>query len=109
MWRGKGNLLVSVDGGNRLKHVEDWVEYMIKNQDLPILLLIDNSEWDFFASAFKTLLSKNTYIFHCYGNVYGQLTTKQCTSFATFNPILMHGACTAPMAHDQRWGKMNMQ
>ena len=109
LWQGRDNLLISIDGGDRCKHLKDWAEFIINNAHLPILLLIDNSEINEFDDDFKRLLSAKASIYHCYGNVYGQLTTKQCTSFATLNPALLHGACTAPSAHDQRWGKMNMQ
>ena len=109
LWQGKDNLLISIDGGDRCKHLNDWTKFIINNQKFPILLLIDNSEVTGFDDAFKLLVGAKAAIYHCYGNVYGQLTTKQCTSFATFNPKLMHGICAAPSAHDQRWGKMNMQ
>ena len=109
LWQGRDNLLISIDGGDRCKHLSDWAEYIINNPPFPILLLIDNSEINGFDDAFKLLRSANASIYHCYGNVYGQLTTKQCTSFATLNPELFHGICAAPSDHDQRWGKMNMQ
>ena len=66
------------------------------------------SKKDFF-DAFKLLFNAKASVYHCCENVYGQLTTKQCTSFATLNPELLHGICAAPSAHDQRWGTMNMQ
>jgi len=109
LWHGRNNLLISIDGGDRCKHLSVWAEYIINNPHSPILLLIDNSEINGFEDAFKRLLRASASIYHCYGNVYCQLTTKQCTSFATLNPGLMYGICAAPSSHDQRWGKMNMQ
>ena len=100
LWHGRDNLLISINGGDRCKHLSDWGEYIIANPHFPILLLIDKSEINGFDDAFKLLLSAKASIYHCYGNVYGQLTTKQCTSFTTLNPGLLHGACAAPSAHD---------
>jgi len=71
LWQGRDNLLISIDGGDRCKHLSDWGEYIINNAHLPILLLIDNSEASGFDDAFKRLLSAKASICHCYGNVYG--------------------------------------
>ncbi len=109
LWQGIGNLLVSIDGGDRCKHFSDWAKYIGANRQHPIVLLVDNSEIGGFDKDFERLCFMGASIDHCYGNVYGQLTTKQCTSFVTFNPALMHLAGAAPSGHDQRWGKMNMQ
>jgi hypothetical protein len=109
LWKGNGNLLVSIDGGDRCKHFKDWANYISSSQHHPIVLLVDNSEINGFDQEFVKLSSKRASIYHHYGSVYGQLTTKQCTSFITFNPDLMHLAGAAPSVHDQRWGKMNMQ
>ena len=109
LWKGNGNLLVSIDGGDRCKHFKDWANYIDSYQHHPIVLLVDNSEISYFEQEFVKLCSKRASIYHHYGSVYGQLTTKQCTSFVTFNPALMHLAGAGPSGHDQRWGKMNMQ
>ena len=32
LWKGNGNLLVSIDGGDRCKHLKDWANYIDSNQ-----------------------------------------------------------------------------
>ena len=76
LWQGRDNLLISIDGGDRCKHLSDWGEYIINNAHLPILLLIDNSEINGFDDDCERLISAKASIYHYYGNVYGQLTTK---------------------------------
>ncbi len=110
LWKQEGRLLVSIGGGERSRHFKEWGDYIIERQGNPIVILIDNSEISDFSETFNLLADRGAAIYHHYGNVYGQLTTKQCTSFATFRPALMHSSRgAAPFNHDKRWGKMNMQ
>ena len=103
------NLLILIDGIDRCKHFAEWSEYITQNPNKKVILLLDNSEIDGFRETFHHLYSDNAFIVHHYGNVYGQLTKKQCTSFITYHPNLLVGASPAPSTHDKRWGKMNFQ
>ena len=109
LWSRTGKILVMIDGLNRYKHFSDWAESICADQSLPIVLLVDNSEIGSFRSIFAKLIQAGSTVTHYYGNVYGQLTTKQCTSFVTFAPKLLHSRVSAPADHDLRWGKMNFQ
>jgi len=103
-----GNLLISVDGGDRDRHFADWADYVLAHRYAPIVLLVDNSDIGFHEQ-FAMLSAGGASIFHHYGNVYGQLTTKQCTSFCTTRPDLLVSKTSSPKDHDMRWGRMNMQ
>jgi hypothetical protein len=109
LWAKETRLLVFIVGGDRCKYLKAWTAYLQRHRDQDIVLLIDNSEIACFASEFDILTSSGASVYHHYGYVYGQFVTKQCTSFATYNPRIMHLNGSAPYSHSKRWGKMNMQ
>jgi hypothetical protein len=109
IWQKHGaNLLVSIDGIDRSRHFTDWVEYILSNRYDPIVLLVDNTDIGFHEQ-FALLASSGASIFHHYGNIYGQLTTKQCTTYCTTRPDLLVSKSSSPADHDKRWGQMNFQ
>lgn len=103
------SLLINIDGIDRRRHFSEWSNYIIENHQSKIVILLDNSERDEFIETFEYLHQHEACIFHHYGSVYGQLISKQCTSFITFCPGLLVGSSIAPSMHDKRWGRMNMQ
>ena len=108
LWTKRGNLLVSIDGIDRNRHFMDWTQYLLENKNEPIILLVDNTDMGF-REQFSLLASGGVSIFHHYGNVYGQFTTKQCTSICTARPDLLVSGCSSPGDYDRRWGVMNFQ
>tara|TARA_B100001173_G_C16000861_1_gene553381 strand:+ start:458 stop:1423 length:966 start_codon:yes stop_codon:yes gene_type:complete len=102
-------LLINIDGIDRSRHFSEWSKYITENQQSKVVILLDNSDIDGFRETFEYLHEHEACIFHHYGNVYGQSTTKQCTSFITFQPKLLVGSSPAPSMHDKRWGKLNFQ
>ena len=107
--RGLESILVLIDGEKRQEVFECWADWICLNQSEKILLVIDNSERESFDKSFYLLSGAECILVHHYGNVYGQVYNRQCTSFATFHPRLLIGSNIAPSGHDKRWGKMNMQ
>jgi len=101
--------LISIDGIDRCRHFSEWSQYITQNRKKQVVILLDNSEIDSFRESFEYLWENEACIYHHYGNVYGQLTTKQCTSMITYHPKLLVGSSPAPSMHDKRWGKMNFQ
>ena len=102
-------LLINIDGIDRSRHFSEWSQYIAENQQSKLVILLDNSDIDGFRETFEYLHEHEACIFHHYGNVYGQLITKQCTSFITFQPKLLVGSSPAPSMHDKRWGRMTFQ
>ena len=103
------DILVVIDGEERVRHFEEWGKYILSNKTQRIALMLDNSEGKKFTEIFEELHHNGATIVHHYGSVYGQLLCKQCTSFVTFSPSLLVAKAPAPFAHDMRWGRMNMQ
>ena len=102
-------VLVSIDGGDRYRHFDEWSKYLAADKSQNFVLMIDNSEISDFRPYFDYLHSNGACIVHHYGFVYGQMMTKQCTSFVTFNPSLLVAKSPSPLTHDKRWGRLNMQ
>ncbi len=103
-WEKDSNLLVFIDGGDRRKHFQDWAEYIADDQQSPILLLVDNSSGLGQKDAFNYLSENGCTLFHNYGHIYGQFTSKDCTSFCTYRTDLLTGPNASPRHHDKRWG-----
>ena len=102
-------VLVFIDGEDRDRHFEEWCEHMLSNRLQNVVLMVDNSEITGFQDSFELLYRHSAFMVHHYGSAYGQLTTKQCTSFVTLNSSLLVAKSPSPSAHDKRWGRMNMQ
>jgi len=103
------SILINIDGEDRTLHFTEWSEWIAKNKSYTVTLMIDNAEYQPFVKIFQFLASEGAYIFHHYGNVYGQSIGKQCTSFVTFRPEMITEGCSAPNLHDARWGRMETQ
>jgi hypothetical protein len=103
-------LLVFIDGCDRVQLFKAWSSFMIHNPSLKIVLLVDNSEIPDFTDGFNRFYDNGFSIVHHYGQVYGQLTTKQCTSLVSSKPeLLMSRSKSAPSSHDRIWGKLSFQ
>ena len=81
----------------------------MENKSKNIVLMIDNSELEYFRESFNFLHHHGAFIAHHYGSVYGQLGTTSCTSFVTLHPSLIVAKSPSPYTHDQRWGHLNFQ
>jgi hypothetical protein len=109
-WDGCRPVLVLIDGLDRVGLCNDWCDYLNRHTNLPIVLLLDNSEIPAFAPALAGAVAKGACLVHHYGPVYGQLVSKQCSSFITFSPhLLVRGINGSPSLHDRRWGHCNFQ
>jgi hypothetical protein len=109
LWDKDFSLLVNIDGMDRIRHFSEWGKYIYENKHYKIMILLDNSEIKEFSETFNMLSKNKCFISNHYGNVYGQLTTKQCTSFLTFHPELLVGSSPSPYMHDKKWGRLNFQ
>lgn len=97
-------LLVFIDGPQRERAFLKWSQYIIKNPELDVVLLIDSSDFEFFANIFELLSSFEATIFHHYGYVHGNAVIKSVTSFVTMRPSRLLNGSAAPSKHDSRWG-----
>jgi hypothetical protein len=103
-------LIVFIDGCDRIHLFNAWSDYVIRNPSRKIMILLDNSEIPAFSAAFQRLYDNRFTIVHHYGQVYGQMSTKQCTSIVTFHPdLLVAKQFASPARHDRRWGSLNFQ
>ena len=107
--KGLENFLILIDGCERKEVLRCWSRWMCLNRQEKVVLVVDNSEREEFVQSFCELSESNCIIVHHYGNVYGQIYNRQCTTFATYHPRLLVGSSVAPFRHDRRWGNMNSQ